>query len=142
MCEYLATAALTDAPDWLERQKQRLRHNHRAALIAELAGRREPAELPDEDAPVRLAHRYLSYRSDSLDYASAIAAGLPIGSGLIESGQRHILQRRLKLPGAAWSRPNAEAIAHACAIRANGLWDAYWSNNPAARHSSHPRFPA
>jgi hypothetical protein len=46
-------------------------------------------------APVRAAHRYLSGRRDQLDYAGARARGLPIGSGEIESGHRHVIQQRL-----------------------------------------------
>jgi hypothetical protein len=44
--------------------------------------------------------RYLENRLDQLDYPSALAVGLPVGSGLIESGNRHLLQARLKLAGA------------------------------------------
>jgi hypothetical protein len=50
----------------------------------------------EEEAPVRNAHRYVSNRQDCLDYPRALALGLPIGSGMIESGHRHVLQARLK----------------------------------------------
>jgi hypothetical protein len=134
VCEYLAAAAPLDQPDWLPRQKQRLRDNQAQALIEELAPRLEPAAVADEQAPVRTAHRYLNNRRHALDYRSALEANLPIGSGLIESGHRHIFQRRLKIPGAAWLRSSAEAIAHARALRANGLWHSYWSQYPLARN--------
>ena len=134
VCEYLAAAAPAELPDWLQRQKQRLRDNQAQALIEELVLRLEPAEVPDDQAPVRSAHRYLSNRRHALDYRSALAADLPIGSGLIESAHRHIFQRRLKIPGAAWLRSSAEAIAHARALRANGHWLSYWSDSPLARN--------
>jgi hypothetical protein len=73
----------------------------RRQVIATLGEHREPAEVAEENAPVRAAHRYLSNRADTLDYGAALQAGLPIGSGLIESGHKHVLQARLKLPGAA-----------------------------------------
>ena len=38
------------------------------------------------------AYRYLNNRRDCLDYKSALKNDLPIGSGLIESGHRHVLQ--------------------------------------------------
>ena len=54
------------------------------------------------NAPVRAAYRYLDRRMDQLDYHSAIERELPIGSGMIEGGHRHVLQNRLKLSGAWW----------------------------------------
>lgn len=132
--DYLAAAAPAADPDYLTRQKSALCHGQAAAVIAELAARREPAATPAADAPVRAAHRYLSNRSDQLDYPAALARDLPIGSGLIESGHKHVLQKRLKIPGAAWLRPNCAAIAHARAVRANGGWPAYWDDLALARN--------
>lgn len=131
---YLAAAAPASDPDYLTRQKSALCQGQSAAVIAELATRLEPSTTPEPEAPIRAAHRYLSNRRDQLDYPGAIARLLPIGSGLIESGHRHILQKRLKIPGGAWLRPNAEAIAHARALRANGGWQAYWSSLHQARN--------
>lgn len=125
--EYLAAAAPPGPPGYLSRQKARLCAGDHPAVPAELATRLEPAETPDATAPVRAAHRYLSNRRDQLDYPAALAAGLPVGSGLIESGHRHVLHHRLKISGAAWLRPNSAAIAHARVIRANGAWPAYWA---------------
>jgi hypothetical protein len=51
--------------------------------------------------------RYLENRRTQLDYPAALAHALPIGSGLIESAHRHLLQARLKLAGAWWTDPNS-----------------------------------
>ena len=79
-------------------------------------------------APVRCAHRYLSHRPDQLDYAAALRADLPIGSGLIEGSHRFVLQARLKKPGAWWCPANADAVATLRVLRANQSWDSLWSN--------------
>lgn len=79
-----------------------------AAVLRALTPHLEPERQPE--APVRAAHRYLSGRRDQLDYAGARAAGLPIGSGEIESGHRHVIQQRLKRAGSWWHEPNAEAM--------------------------------
>lgn len=126
--EYLA-AAQPGKAGWLETQKERLKTNRHEWVIAELEGRVEPEGTPEENAPVRAAHRYLSRRRHAMDYQGALAQGLPIGSGLIESAHRHIFQSRLKVPGAAWLRSSAQVIAHARAARANQLWDSYWAQN-------------
>ena len=69
----------------------------------------------------------MSEQQQYMDYAGARAAGLPIGSGEVESGHRHVLQKRLKIAGAWWREPNAEAMLHLRAARANYDWDKYWS---------------
>ncbi len=52
-----------------------------------------------------------------LNLMSCIDRDLPIGSGLIESGRKHVLQARMKLPGTAWKIDNAEHM-----VRANKQW--------------------
>ncbi len=58
-------------------------------------------------APVCAVHPCLDNRCDQLDYPRALARDLPLGSGLIESGHRHVLQHRLKIAGGAWLRANS-----------------------------------
>ena len=105
MSEYLAATApgcRSAAPEpWRRTQRKRLKRGAIAQVVAELGAHREAPGVADENAPVRAADRYIANRPDTLDYAAVIAAGLPIGSGLIESGHKHVLQARLKLPGCA-----------------------------------------
>lgn len=76
--------------------------------------------------------RYMSNRSRQLDYLEAIQADLPIGSGLIESGHRHVLQRRLKIPG-AWTMANAGNLARARIVRKNDGLDRYWQDRASPK---------
>ena len=87
----------------------------------------EPVGTPEEEAPVRNGHRYLTNRTDCLDYPQALKLGLPIGSGMIESGHRHVLQARLKKAGAAWLHDHADRIAHLRVLRANHQWESFWN---------------
>ena len=64
-----------------------------------------------------------SNRLNCLDYPSA----LPICSGMIESGHRHVLQARLKKAGTAWLREHADQIAHLRGLRANRQWESLWN---------------
>lgn len=129
--EYLAEAAQTcrrEAPDqWRRIQQKRLKRGVVDKVIEALSAHLEPAEAPDEIAPARNAHRYLSHRLDCLDYPRALALGLPIGSGMIESGHRHVLQARLKKAGAAWLMDSAERIANLRVLRANRQWESMWN---------------
>jgi hypothetical protein len=89
----------------------------------------EPVEADEPQAPVRRCHRYLSQRLEQLDYQSAIAQGLPIGSGEIESAHRYIVQQRLKLPGSWWLAANAEHMLALRVNRANCEWASYWATS-------------
>ena len=129
--EYLAAAAPVCRPhqpdQWRHTQQDRLKRGAASRVIAALAEHLEPAGTRDEDAPVRQGHRYLGNRLDALDYPGALALGLPIGSGLIESGHRHVLQARLKKAGTAWLPKHADQIAHLRVLRANHQWLSFWN---------------
>lgn len=127
--DYLAAAAQAVAPkgnqDWLHRQQALLLQNQVTEVLCRLAQHLEPAQ--QEEAPVRSAHGYISGRQQYMDYAGARAAGLPIGSGEVEGGHRHVLQKRLKIAGAWWLERNAEWMLQLRTLRANGDWDKYWA---------------
>jgi hypothetical protein len=136
VCEYLATAASScseNSESWMNVQKERLKSGQCDQVIATLESSLEAEEVLEENAPVRRAHRYLSNRKEQLNYALALSKKLPIGSGLIESAHKHVIQHRLKIPGAAWSIQNAEAMVQARAFRANGFWQDYWRKQRDAK---------
>lgn len=128
---YLGAAAERCRPSqpqtWRRTQQKRLRRGDVDKVIEALKPFLEPAQTPDEEAPVRNAYRYVNNRLDCLDYPRALELGLPIGSGLIESGHRHVLQARLKKPGCAWLHRHADQIAHLRVLRANHKWLALWN---------------
>ena len=107
--------------------EQRLRRGDVAKVLTALEGHLEPVGTAEEEAPVRNAYRYVSNRQDCLDYPRALGLGLPIGSGMIESGHRHVLQARLKKAGTAWLHDHADQIAHLRVLRANHQWEALWN---------------
>lgn len=126
VCEYLGEAAEACAHKerpsrWLRRQKNKLLKGKADQLIEELRTKAEPPSVPDESAPVRNAHRYLSARIDQLNYPAALAQGLPVGTGMIESAHKQIIQKRLKGPGMAWLPSSANALIHARALRATAI---------------------
>ena len=87
---------------WFQAQKIALKNNEYSDVINNLKPYIETDDIPDKQAPVRVCHRYLSNRTDQLDYKTAIEKALPIGSGEIESAHRYVIQERMKLPGAWW----------------------------------------
>jgi len=130
VCEYLAAASKTCAPNdpkiWMEIQKSLLKNNESAAVIKNLTASLEADAIENDKAPVRACHRYLSNRTDQLDYKGAIEKGLPIGSGEIESAHRYVIQKRLKLPGAWWKVANVGPMLALRVVSANDDWFKYW----------------
>ena len=113
---------------WLGRQLQRLKDNEAPKVLRSLKPLCEPAAKGDK-AFARIAHRYILDRKDHLDYKGALEKGWPIGSGEVESAHGSVLQSRLKINGAKWSLPTAEAMAQLRVLRANDLWETFWNTN-------------
>ena len=132
VCDYLAAAGnpiVGTAPrPWLETQKDRLKQNRLQDVLDELQRFVEDDTVPDANAPVRAAHRYLTNRPGQFNYQDALLAGLPIGSGEIESAHRYIIQDRLKRAGAWWKLKNAKHMLALRVCRANQDWDRYWQS--------------
>lgn len=129
--QYVAAAAKVIAPQrsdsWRRVQQKRLKRGALQLVIDQLHACCEPEDPSVQETPVRDAWRYLTNRRDILDYKSALENNLPIGSGIIESGHRHVLQARLKKPGAFWLPENAEALAQLRVLRANLQWESLWN---------------
>jgi len=129
--EYLAAAATGIKPKhpnrWRQRQQGRLLENKVAVVLRAL---KPHLEVPTaENQSVTAAYQYLHKRRDYLDYAGARRQNLPLGSGEIESGHRHVIQQRLKLAGCWWKETHAQAMLNLRVARANHLWNSYWSKN-------------
>jgi len=70
---------------------------------------------------------YLTAKKPYLDYDTALAAGWPIATGIIEGACRHIVKDRMDITGARWGLDGAEAILKLRAIHSNGDFEAYWA---------------
>ena len=70
---------------------------------------------------------YLTNKADYLHYDTALAAGWPIATGIIEGACRHLVKDRLDITGARWGLAGAEAVLKLRALRSNGDFDSYWA---------------
>ena len=70
---------------------------------------------------------YLDAKAPYLDYPTALAAGWPISSGVIEGTCRHLVKDRMDITGARWGVSTAEAVLKLRALHANNDFDAYWT---------------
>ena len=68
-------------------------------------------------------YTYIENNRDNIDYPAYRAMGLFVGSGAIESGNKIVLQNRLKLPGMRWNVPTAQYMLSLKAKIASNQWD-------------------
>jgi hypothetical protein len=95
-----------------------------AASIRRTATRRglEPCQRAGADT----CADYLVNKAPYLDYPTALDAGWPIATGVIEGACRHLVKDRMDITGARWGLAGAEAILKLRALRANGDFGEYW----------------
>jgi len=130
--EYLAAAgeqiAGAGKAEWLHQHQQKLKESRAEEVVDELSRERERQQQEQNREAIIGCERYLSNRLEYLDYQAALEAGLPIGSGEVESGHRSVIQARLKISGAWWKIENAEKMLALRVVRANGKWQSYWED--------------
>lgn len=136
LSEYLSGAAAAiaglDQSKWLHAQQKRMKANEVSAVLSDLRAYQPPAPTAahsdslGEADPVQACRQYIENRLSYLNYAGALKAGLPIGSGEVESGHRSVVQARLKLSGAWWKEGTAENMLALRTLRANQQWESYW----------------
>jgi len=124
--EHLATVArlLPEGAAWHEAQKAALAERGpaetRAALVALATAPPDPADALQQAAQKCL--NYLEANADRLDYPTARALGLPIGTGRIESACRHVVQQRCKQPGMRWKPEHLDWVLGARCAYLNNDW--------------------
>lgn len=68
-------------------------------------------------------YHYIWNNRDIIDYPTYKAKGYFVGSGAIESGNKTVLQERLKLAGMRWYLDSAEGLLALRAKLKSGLWE-------------------
>jgi hypothetical protein len=96
------------AQAWGTARCHELRHDGILPVLAALRTARAPTAAGRR--LLRRERHYFRTNAPRMDYPAAKTAGLPIGSGAVESLARHLVQLRLKRPGARWSPTGAQAI--------------------------------
>jgi hypothetical protein len=116
---------------WLSAQAHVLKTGEPDVVLAALAAL--PLTLAAEPAAVIAASlAYLRSRREQITYAQFQAQGLPIGSGIVESANKLLVEARLKGAGMHWARPHVNPMLALRAIVANDRWSESWP--PIARY--------
>ena len=124
-----------DAETWVAAQAARILQGKAATVAAGIRRRAttfgySPAEREGADA----CADYLTAKKPYLDYATALAKGWPIATGVIEGACRHLVKDRMDITGARWGLDGAEAILKLRALIAHGDFDQYWRYHLRKEH--------
>jgi len=123
------------AKTWTATQRQRLKAEPPAGVLAELArcgaqGPRPSSPLgPNGERPADVLAREIAYfqkRAAQIQYAAFRAAGYPIGSGIVESGHKVVIGARFKGAGQHWAPAHLNPLLVLRTISCNGRWDETW----------------
>ena len=63
-----------------------------------------------------------------MQYPAFQAAGWPIGDGAVESGNKLVVEARLKGSGMHWARPHVDPMLALRNLACNDRWDEGWSH--------------
>ena len=120
---------------WVTCQEKRLLTGHVDRVVRELKRCARslgppPKDVPDDDPRKVLADnvRYFETNASRMQYDEYRARGYPIGSGVVESGCKHVIAQRMKITASmSWRAPQAEAVLQLRCLIRSGQWDAFWN---------------
>ncbi len=78
---------------------------------------------------------YFRNQAHRMEYPEYEANGWYIGSGVVESGCKTVVNQRLKGTGMRWSEDGAHALCHVRALYRSeaGQWESFWQRNRVVR---------
>ncbi len=119
-----------ESQGWLWVQLQELKHGEPEVVLAKLRGLQEDLVLQEGRSEalevVSSSLEYLSKRRDQIRYAEFMAAGYPIGSGIVESANKLVVEARLKGAGMHWERRNVDPMVALRNVACSDRWEEAW----------------
>lgn len=120
--EAVRTAGSHLPENWLSGVLHRLKHEGPERVLTHLSHLASRCDNPK----VGLSLQYLSCRVTQMQYPRFQAAGLPIGSGTVESANKLVVEKRLKGAGMHWKRENVDPMLILRNVVCNDRWDQSW----------------
>lgn len=118
--------------EWFSTQRHRLRHGQEQQVLTELTTLVNTKSLPKSAEKILSnVYKYLRTHEDHIHYDQFKTSGLPIGSGLVESACKWLIQQRFKGVGMRWSEPGFNHLLHLRLAWVNQRFDNLFLNNAA-----------
>jgi hypothetical protein len=120
--DILQAAQMTLPDTWLKEELHQLKTEGPTALLTELAQLAQTYP----DLPLDEPLGYLQKRINHMQYPTFQAEGWPIGSGASESGNKLVVQARLKGAGMHWARHHVNPMLALRDIVCSDRWHQAW----------------
>jgi hypothetical protein len=116
---------------WLGQELHTLKHGQPETVMGDLRqlrdGQPDGQSVGEYDA--HLIDEQLSYlekRREQIRYAQFIASDFPIGSGMVESGNKLVVEARLKGAGMHWARGKVNPMLALRKVACSDRWEEAW----------------
>lgn len=121
--DYLYGENTPESQQWLSERLHQLKQNGPAGLLTEFRQLQE--QQPDAQV-VSANLAYLEKRTAQMQYPTFQAQGFPIGSGIVESGNKVVVEARLKGSGMHWGDANVNSMLALRNILYSDHWKEEW----------------
>lgn len=135
--EFLHGEHSSESQAWLEKHLHQLKHEGPKKMLLEFQKlqRKHPQE---QVVSGNLA--YLKKREEQIQYPNFQAQGWPIGSGIVESGNKLVVEARLKGSGMHWHERHVNPMLALRTMICSKRWKQEWPRIEARlRHKKTPR---
>lgn len=122
------------AAEWVKSRKKRLLHGRVRSVIRELRAFARsigpPPSKATPDNPNKIVSSNVTYferNEPRMQYKHYRKLGYPIGSGVVESGCKHVIAQRMKITASmSWSETRAENLLQLRCLVRSSQWDRFW----------------
>jgi len=116
---------------WFTQARRKLRRGEGNQVLADIQAALEMEGLPaSARKTLTNLYHYLHKHQEHIEYAKFKELGLPIGSGMVESACKWLIQQRFKGVGMRWSEDGFNHLLHLRLDWVNGRFDSLFT--PAA----------
>ena len=113
-----------EAENWFATLRSQLWEGKICEVLSHIQAALSLPDLPSETRQIlQNLYTYLSTHEEHIDYARFREMGLPIGSGMVESACKWLIQQRFKGVGMRWSEDGFNNLLHLRLAWVNGQFD-------------------
>jgi hypothetical protein len=126
----LLDARTTKAHTWFEQLRHQLRHGQQEKVLADLAASTQYRTKPTKVMKtLRNVYAYFQAHEQHIQYGLFKSMNLPLGSGMVESACKWLIQQRFKGVGMRWSEDGFNHLLHLRLAWVNGRFDRLFPNS-------------
>lgn len=127
-CFFDESSRKREAHEWVEKELRMLLEGKVGYVVSGLRQMVTKREMKGtRRKTVQEVAGYFERNRARMKYDEYLAAGYPIGSGVVEGACRHLVKDRLERAGMRWQPDGAQAMLNMRATYLNSEWDLYWS---------------